>query len=65
MKDKMLIWIWQHSMEKKCLTTLCDEIGWVGERRAVKIVYLEFSEAFAMISHSILINKLMKCMPDG
>lgn len=62
----MLIWICQHSMEKKsCLTTLCDEIGWVDERRAVNIVCLDFSEAFSMISHSILINWLMKWMPGG
>lgn len=53
-------------MEKKsCLTTLCDEIGWVDESRAVNIVYLDFSEVFSAVSHSILINKPMKCMPGG
>lgn len=62
----MLIWICQHSMEKKsCLTTLCDEIGWVDERRAVNIVYLVFSEAFIVVSRSILLNKPIKFMPGG
>jgi len=34
------------------------------ERRAVDVVYLDFSEAFDTVSHKILTEKLMKCGPD-
>ncbi|PKU30767.1 rna-directed dna polymerase from mobile element jockey-like [Limosa lapponica baueri] len=35
--------------------------GWIDEGRAVDVVYLEFSKAFATVSYSILIDKLRNC----
>ena len=35
-------------------------LGWVDEGRAVDVVYLNFSEAFDTVSHSLLLEKLMR-----
>jgi len=36
----------------------------IDERRAVDVVYLDFSKAFDMVSHDMLIGKLRKCGLD-
>jgi len=41
-----------------------DMTGWVDERRAVDVVYLDLSKAFPTVSHNILIGKLRKCGLD-
>ncbi|GAB0184651.1 mitochondrial enolase superfamily member 1 [Grus japonensis] len=50
--------------ERSCLTTLItsyDEmIGLVEERRAVDVVYLDFSKAFGPVSCMIILEKLLK-----
>jgi len=37
---------------------------WVDDRRAVDVVYLDFSKAFGTVSHNILLGKLRKCGLD-
>jgi len=53
---------------KSCLTNLKafydGMTGWVDERRAVDVVYLDFSKAFGTVSPSILKGKLRKCGLD-
>jgi len=38
--------------------------SWVGERRVVGVVYLDFSKAFDTVSHNIFISNLRKCGLD-
>jgi len=38
--------------------------GWVGEGRAVNVVYLDFIKAFGAVSHKTLIDKVRKCGID-
>jgi len=53
---------------KSCLTNLIafydGMTGWVDERRAVDVVYLDFSKAFDTVSHNTLLGKLRKCGLD-
>ena len=46
---------------KSCLTNLIASYdgmtGWVGEGRAVDVVYLDFSKAFDTVSHNILLRE--------
>ena len=65
MKDKKVIGSSQHgfSKSKSCLTNLiafCNEVtGAVEERKAVDVVYLDFSKAFDTVSYSLFISKLL------
>ncbi|PKU40857.1 rna-directed dna polymerase from mobile element jockey- hypothetical protein [Limosa lapponica baueri] len=66
LEEKKAIRSSQHGFTKgkSCLTNLIafyDGItGWMDEKRAVGVVYLDFSDAFNTVSHSILIAKLRK-----
>lgn len=35
-------------------------IGWIGEGRAVNVVYFDFSKVFDTVSHSVLVKKKKK-----
>jgi len=70
MKEKKVIRSSQHGFKKgkSCLTNLIafygGMTGWVDERRAVDVVYPDFSKAFDTVSHNILLGKLRKCGLD-
>lgn len=61
-KDKQAIRTIQHGFkkEKSRLTNLSEVTGLIGKRRAVHVIYLNFSKAFDIVSHNILIEKLTK-----
>lgn len=42
-----------------------DMAGWVNEDRAVDVVCPDFSKAYDIVSHNILIGKLRKFELDG
>ncbi|KAJ7410213.1 hypothetical protein WISP_109926 [Willisornis vidua] len=52
-------------MTSATIITFFDETAtWMDQKRAMDIVYLDFSKAFDTVSHNILINKLRKCGLD-
>ena len=65
-QQKKVIGNSQHGFTKgkSCLTNPIafynEKTGSVGEGTAVDVVYLDFSKAFVMVSHRILIVKLVK-----
>ncbi|PKU36532.1 rna-directed dna polymerase from mobile element jockey- hypothetical protein [Limosa lapponica baueri] len=67
MEEKKAIRSSQHGFTKgkSCLTNLIafydGMTGWMDEGRVVDVVYLDFSNAFHTVSHSILIGNLRKC----
>jgi len=69
-EEKKVIRSSQHGFTKgkSCLPNLiafCDDMtDWVGEGRAVDVVYLDFSKAFDTVSHNILLEELRKCGLD-
>ncbi|GAB0182344.1 mitochondrial enolase superfamily member 1 [Grus japonensis] len=69
-EEKKVIGSGQHGFTKgkSCLTNLIAfydvMTGWVDEGRAADVVYLDFSKAFDIVSHNILIGKLRKCGLD-
>ena len=69
-QEKKVIRSSQHGFikGKSCLSNLIafydDMTGWVEERRAVDVVYLDFSKAEDTVSHNILLGKLRKCGLD-
>jgi len=66
MEEKKFIRSSRHGFTKRksCLTNLIafydGMTGWVGEGRAVDVVYLDFSKAFDTVSRNILPGKLRK-----
>jgi len=70
LEEKKVIRSSQHGFtnRKACLTILVafyDVITiWVDRRRAVGAVCPDFSEAFDIVSHNILVMKLRKCGID-
>ena len=68
MEEKKVIRSSHHECTKgkSCLTNLVNFYniitGWVGETRAVDVLYLDFRKAFDNVSHNILEGKLSKCV---